>query len=429
MAQDRDRRFPEVRLGEAQEYYAHAIRTQNEPARLKAEEALSAAKEAVATKQGLSEGARANLEDQIHALRTRLAQYAEVSEKTSIEPAHALPAQGGLDVTTLAAATAFEVGETAESAVLIEIGRRAVAEEARARLEELGTQFAAEMAEAETLLATAEVELEVATQRVATLLSESASDARVSDRLPGIASRFLALLAVVASAGQILLAQASFEGTLPVTQAANFLLAIGYVLTLGGLSGLVGGWLASPSRLPLLQRAPVALLLCATPFFIANTTVDGFRAFGTRLAAGYSAASTVFAIVGVLFVALCLAVGYQVRESYISRRRFADALTDRRHRAYEQRASMRIRRLAVLRSYVARGEALRAEGLRMDALFVHETLRRLPHLGDDITTDDTDLLWPRWMNEALEELARERPSRTEAGYPRATWPTEASAHD
>ena len=108
---------------------------------------------------------------------------------------------------------------------------------------------------------------------------------------------------------------------------------------------------------------------------------------------------------GVLYVALCAATGYPAREQDLSRRSRINAILGENHRAREQYASLQAQRLSLMRTYVARGLTMYADGFRMDALFVHETLQQAPYLDD--LGDDPTLLRPAWLRDAIRELRGE----------------------
>jgi hypothetical protein len=399
---ENDHEHPEARLGWAQEYYAHAVRIGDATVAREAEEALTAAKKAIAAEYGLSDDDRATLDRNIQALRQRLAERTErVPGAAVVQGAHLYsePEIGDL------AAAALEVGETSHAIGRVAaVGRRAVLENGRVQLEALGEEFAQKLAEIEDELARTRVDLDSA-------VTDQRESSREGVQPPGFGvGRLgviggwpvgLVLLALVASLAQFEIARIGFDTTF--TTLTSALVAFGYVVTLGVTAGLVGRLFASSLRrfVGSVVWVIAIALLSTPPIFLSalDAEASGMRA----------AADIVVAFVGLLFVVLSTATGYLrgYRERWHTD--YFETMKLNELRTRERHASLQAQRVSLLHIYVARGATMLAETHRLDAIYVHQTLQRAPNLSEDLPWEVEDLPSPRWLRDACNELDSVRP--------------------
>lgn len=398
---DRDReQLPEVRFARAQEHYAHAVRMNDSAAKREAEEELSAARGAIAEAADLPDEIRVELENSIGALRARLAESDERLSTDLVDPAARLSLREELDVGRMTAALHGAEPSTAAT-IMAAAGRRAVEEEGWARMELLGERFADALAEIDRSLAAVKVEHQHAVRRHRD--SRWGKKAAFPLAHPSfLAGAILMSLSLLAVAAQAQLANDIFGATLAVAQPTAAMIALSYSLTLGAVAILSGSVLASvralgPDRWK--RRAPVAAALCLPPVLLAGMAAS-------TLGTGWLAASTV-GLVGVLFVALCISVGYQNRMPEVVEELSLQHLvqTAQRH------ASVRAQRYSLLRTYVSRGLVLQAKARRRDALFVYETMQQAPHLGEDMQPVSGQSPQPKWLQDALVDLESEQQFR------------------
>jgi hypothetical protein len=174
---------------------------------------------------------------------------------------------------------------------------------------------------------------------------------------------------------------------------------------------MVGGLLAAArgpfAQTPRTVAAIAAVLLCGPPIVLA-TAFEPLSTSGTRDGLLYAGSDLLLAVVGLLFVALCVGLGYQMRDRELSRRHRVESARRESRRAHERYVSLTAQRFALMELYVARGMTAHAEGARMDALLTLQILQRAPQFDKQILGNEYDLPLPFWLRDAHDELRREQ---------------------
>ena len=409
-----ERDAAEVRLGKAEEFYAHTLRIGDATAAQRAREDIAAAHRALATATPVSEEEQADIRAEVHDLRGRLAAKAAservAAEDDTLSLPIPVPSQAmvplpileleGLSVAAIAQAIAFQ--------------RRAIVELHRTQLEEQGELFAADLARLDGEIAAAEIALEDAIAR-----RGEASPRSWPPSWPGFAGSHtptvtvgVTLLLLLAYFAEVVVASTAFDA-LALAGSTRLLMSIGTSAALAAIGFMTGRAFAMPVAPPIrIGRTVGAVLSLAAPLWIGLLAGDTSNASSRPLdAVSVLNVKIVLVLLGYLLAAACAGIGFVSIRGQPQRNLDAEVLATQK--LY---LDLLARRTAVLSAHVARANQLLAEARWQEALFLRDAVLRTSDVVEAVDPAASRVEEPAWLLYATEELSlarrRSREQRT-----------------
>jgi hypothetical protein len=395
-----ERDAAEVRLGKAEDFYAHTLRIGDAAAAQRAREDIAAAHRALAAATPVSEKEQADIRAEVHDLRERLAAKAASERAATGDDTLPLPSQAMVPLSI----PELEGVSVAAMAQAVTFQRRAIVELHRAQLEEQGELFAADLARLDGDIDAAEVALEDAIARHAEAYPRSWPGFAGSHTPTATIGVSLSLL--LAFFAEVVVAGIAF-GTLDLAVPTQRLLGVGTAAALVTIGFMTGRAFAIPVASPiLLGRMVGALLSLAAPLWI------GLLAADSASAATPVSVRVVLVLLGYLLTAACAGVGFVSIRSQPQRNLSAEVLAAQQHHR-----NLLARRTAVLGAHVARANQLLADARRQEALFLRDAVLRASDVADAVDPAASRVEEPAWLLFAMEELTLTRQrSREQRSY-------------